>query len=153
MSSSTMADIEVAKPVDLRALLIDLAGGRAVVTASPEPLIVTASEDRLAQAFANILENAISFSPVDGQVEVSMFERDGWAVVRVDDEGPGIPPEHLDRIFDRFFSFRPADQRNHDGLGLAIAHAVVNGYGGSIRAENLAPGGARIEVRLPLSRT
>jgi two-component system sensor histidine kinase ChvG len=145
-------DMELARPVDLRSLLIDLAGERAVVVAQPQPMMVTASEDRLAQAFGNVLENAISFSPEGGKVTVSMFERDGWIVVRVDDEGPGIPPEHLEKIFDRFFSFRPTEQQNHDGLGLAIAHAVVDAYGGKIHAENLAPRGARIEVRLPLTR-
>lgn len=145
-------DMELAAPVDVRALLIELAGERAEITAPPQPLMVTASEDRLAQAFGNILENAISFSPEGGKVTVTMFERDGWVVVRVDDEGPGIPPEHLEKIFDRFFSFRPTEQQNHDGLGLAIAHAVVEAYGGKIHAENVVPRGARIEVRLPLTR-
>lgn len=143
-------DLEVAKPVDLRALLSDLASAYAVVDASlpSHSVLVTASEDRLVQAFRNVIDNAVSFSDA---VQVSLDEN---GVVCIDDAGPGIPPEHLERIFDRFFSFRPRDagRGNHDGLGLAIARAIVEAYGGSIRALNRTPRGARIEVRLPVTR-
>jgi signal transduction histidine kinase len=69
----------------------------------------------------------------------------------VDDRGPGIPEAHLDRIFDRFFSWRPdgPGRNGHTGLGLAIVKAIVDGYGGSIAARNRPGGGARFEVRLP----
>lgn len=134
-------DIEETTRIDLAALL----------SCAAPPAIVEASEDQLVQAFRNIIDNANSFSP--DHVRVSVRAEDGEAVVQVDDEGPGIPPEHLERIFDRFFTFRPGqdDRARHDGLGLAIARAVIEGYGGTIRASNLTPRGARIEVRLPLS--
>ncbi|HWN43990.1 MAG TPA: ATP-binding protein, partial [Thermoanaerobaculia bacterium] len=70
----------------------------------------------------------------------------------VDDRGPGIPETHIDRIFDRFFRYRPNEpgsRNGHTGLGLAIVKAIVDGYGGSISARNLPEGGARFEVRLP----
>ncbi len=147
-------DTEAATPVDLNSVLAELAQTRAnVELAMPAtPIVIAASEDHLAQAFGNILDNAVSFSP--GRVLITVREQGAEAVIHVDDEGPGIPPEHLDRVFDRFFSFRPdhEDRANHDGLGLAIALAVVEGYGGSIRAVNLEPRGARIEVRLPVKR-
>lgn len=148
-------DTEPAKPVDLRALFSELAARAsnriAIDLALPaHPLTVAASEDRLVQAFGNILENAISFSPAGGRVSIAVRELDDQVIVHIDDQGPGIPPEHLERIFDRFFSFRPASEtREHDGLGLAIARAIIEGYGGTIRAMNLTPRGARIEARLP----
>jgi len=150
-------DTEVATPVDLRSVLAELARPRANVdtTLPPALMVITASEDRLMQAFGNILDNAISFSPADGRVRMSARVHGGEAVVNIDDEGPGIPLEHLERVFDRFFSFRPGphhDRHSHDGLGLAIARAVIEGYGGSIRALNLEPRGTRIEVRLPLKQ-
>jgi two-component system, OmpR family, sensor histidine kinase ChvG len=155
-------DLEVAKPVDLRGIVSELAAAHANVDATlpSQPLLVTASEDRIVQALRNVIDNAVSFSPPDGRVRISLAEREGRAVVRVDDEGPGIPPEHLERIFDRFFSFR-AERRDHDGLGLAIARAIVEAYGGTIRASNiapddasnLAPRGARFEIQLPLTAT
>jgi signal transduction histidine kinase len=78
-------------------------------------------------------------------------QREGRAFVQIEDRGPGIPPEHLERVFDRFFSYRPGGkEQNHDGLGLAIARAVIDGYGGSIRAVNLEPTGTRVEVELPV---
>lgn len=143
-------DTEPARPVDLCALLPALADSRASVSAPSHPITVAASEDRLIQAFGNILDNAISFSPA---VSITVREAETQALIHIDDQGPGIPPEHLERIFDRFFSFRPAGtKRDHDGLGLAIARAIIEGYGGTIRAMNLTPRGARIEVRLPVAR-
>jgi two-component system sensor histidine kinase ChvG len=150
-------DLEAATSVDVRSLLSELAQAYANVDLAlpSHPVLVTASEDRLVQAFRNVLDNAVSFSPGGARVRVSLGESDGVAVVRIDDAGPGIPPEHLERIFDRFFSFRPQEEtrRNHDGLGLAIARSIAEAYGGTIRASNRDPHGARIEMRLPVTRT
>jgi len=148
-------DTDVVKPVDLREILSELSRPHAAVSLSmPEhPVVVAASADRVTQALGNILDNALSFSPPGGRVSISVHEDEYNGVIRVEDEGPGIPPEHMARVFDRFFTFRPdsaEDKRDHDGLGLAIARAVVDGYGGSIAATNLAPRGTRIEVRLPI---
>ena len=120
---------------------------------------------RLAQVLENLLDNAAGFAPPASEVEVTVTREGGWAVLRVADRGPGIPPEHLQRIFDRFFSYRPradkesggeppgtraADPRaEHPGLGLAIVKAVVEGYGGTVSAANREAGGAVFEIRLP----
>jgi two-component system sensor histidine kinase ChvG len=70
--------------------------------------------------------------------------------VRVDDRGPGIPDAHVRRVFERFFTYRPAEGRgDHAGLGLAIAKQIVESYAGSITASNRPGGGARFEISLP----
>ena len=120
---------------------------------SPGGVTVRGSPDRLTQVFENLLSNAASFSPKGGEVLVSLSRRDATACVEVADGGPGIPPQHVDRVFDRFFSYRPdapaADSDGHSGLGLSIAAAIAEGYGGGIRARNGRGGGAVFEVRLP----
>ncbi|HET8796487.1 MAG TPA: ATP-binding protein [Thermoanaerobaculia bacterium] len=147
-------DMEATQTVDLGTLWDELAQRDRIDVAASQTLLVNASRDRLLQAFGNIVDNAVSFSPPDGRVRLAAAEENGFAVVTLDDDGPGIPPEHIERIFERFFSFRPGEdaQRNHDGLGLAIAKAIVEAYGGTIRATNLSPHGTRIEVRLPPAR-
>jgi two-component system sensor histidine kinase ChvG len=107
------------------------------------------------QVFENLLDNALSFSPVGSAVRIEVAREGSEVVAAVRDRGPGIPPEHGERVFDRFFTYRPGpgdgDGRGrHSGLGLAIVRAVVEGYGGSVRVARTGPGGAVLEVRLPL---
>jgi len=122
---------------------------------------------RLEQVVENLVDNAVSFSPSGGVVRVTVSRDDGFAVLRVSDEGPGVPPENRDRIFDRFFSFRPGEKKGaHAGLGLAIVKAIAESHGGAVGlaagpagppgtpAAPGAPGasrGACFEVRLPAS--
>jgi two-component system sensor histidine kinase ChvG len=132
----------------------------AIALAAPaEPLPVAVPAELLSQVAENLIDNAVSFSPPGGAVEVALGRDDGEAVLTVSDHGPGIPPEHLARVFDRFFTYRPGEidrgdpgaKNGHTGLGLAIARAVVEGCGGSITAGNRPGGGARFTVRLPLA--
>ena len=75
----------------------------------------------------------MSFAPEGSTVTVAVSVVDGCATVTIEDEGPGIPEAHLDRVFERFFSYRPGQSRaEHVGLGLAIARQIVQGYGGTI---------------------
>jgi two-component system sensor histidine kinase ChvG len=117
-----------------------------------DSLIVDASEDRLIQVFENLLDNAVGFSPAGGIVRISARVDGAMVLTRIEDEGPGISEGHMQKIFDRFFTYRPAtawrDSR-HTGLGLAIVKAIVDGYGGSVRAGNGEKGGAAFEIRLP----
>ncbi len=154
-------EAEAARPVDLGALLSEVAegfrlrGGRDVridLRVPAEPVVVRASPERLGQVFENLLDNAVGFSPAGSAVTLRVERQDGVAAVAVADRGPGIPEEHLDRIFDRFFSYRPGEPRarnGHTGLGLAIARAITEGYGGTIAARNRQDGGAVFEIRLP----
>jgi len=123
----------------------ELAGEDAGVT-------VLGSADRLTQVFENLLANAASFSPPRGSVVVTLRASAGQAEVVVADEGPGIPEEHRDRIFTRFFSWRPAGQgAGHTGLGLAIVRAIVEGYGGRVSYRPRQPRGTELVVALPLA--
>lgn len=153
------SEVEDGEPVELSSLLQGiveahrLRGGEpAGIEASAEPLWVFGSPERLAQAFANVLDNAASFSRPGSPVEIDLVRRRSKAVVRVLDRGPGIPEAHRERIFDRFFSYRAkADPAHpHDGLGLAIVKAIIENAGGSIRASDRIGGGACFEIRLPL---
>ena len=110
---------------------------------------------RLAQVFENVLANARGFAPHGTSVEASVTaEGPGDCCIVVADRGPGIPPAHLERVFDRFFSYRPGDpssSRNHTGLGLSIARTIVRGLGGTITAANRPDGGSRFEIRIPIA--
>ena len=110
------------------------------------------------QVLRNLIANAVSFSPPDGTIAL-IAERDGrFAEVRIEDEGPGLPPGKEETIFERFYSERPASERfgMHSGLGLSISRQIVTAHGGTIRAENRTDPmgrvlGARLIVRLPLA--
>lgn len=154
-------ETEAVAPVALDGLLREVVESRCLradnrvkinLEKGSEPILVRASPERLTQVFENLLDNAESFSPAGGTVDVRLLRENGSGVVVVDDRGPGIPEPHLERIFDRFFQYRPQGRNGHTGLGLAIAKAIVDGYGGSIQARNRPEGGARFEVRLPVSR-
>ena len=109
-----------------------------------EPTVVHGVPSRLESAVVNLLENAAKWSPPDGTVEVRL--RDGTLTVR--DHGPGIAPDDLPRVFDRFY--RAADARGvpGSGLGLSIVRQVVEEHGGSVVANNAPDGGARFRLEL-----
>jgi two-component system sensor histidine kinase ChvG len=114
------------------------------------PVAVLASPGRLQQVLENLLDNAAGFSPDGGRVRVSLLREGDSAVISVCDDGPGIPDEHLEKIFDRFFSFRPGEEKGaHSGLGLSIVKAIAESYGGRVRVTNMPPRGACFEVRVP----
>jgi len=127
-------------------------GVRLVADIPQMPLTVRGLESRIAQVVSNILTNGISFSPEGGTLHISAWRDDlKAAVITVEDEGPGIPPDNLDSIFQRFYTERPEGEAfgRHSGLGLSISRSIVEAHGGTIRAENREGGGARFVVRLP----
>lgn len=172
ISNASRLDAELsraeAEPVDVARMLTMLVGIHETTSAegdAPELVLDLAAdggftvqglEGRLVQVFQNLIANALSFSPPGGTVRLSMGG-DGESVeVTVADEGPGIPENKLDAIFDRFYSERPAGEKfgTHSGLGLSISKQIVEAHGGTIRARNRrsASGaviGAEFEVRLP----
>lgn len=131
----------------------------AVVFRRPAPVdaIVLGQESALGQVFRNLIDNARSFSPDHGVVSVSVETvrgRDGgFARAIVEDSGPGIPPDNLDTIFERFYTQRPSGTAfgGNSGLGLSIARQIVTSHQGRIYAQNRETGGARLIVELPLA--
>ncbi|MGC9370923.1 MAG: sensor N-terminal transmembrane domain-containing protein [Paracoccaceae bacterium] len=125
-----------------------------------EPVNINGLEARLAQVFVNLITNAISFCEEGDAVRIWARKRQNRVLVVVEDTGPGIPEEALTKIFNRFYSERPAGQfGDHSGLGLAISKQIVEAHGGVIWAENIRPTdadvtseplGARFVVGLPV---
>ena len=115
--------------------------------------VVMGKPDRLARAINAIIDNAVSFSPPGGLVEIAAARVGDEVRIRIDDEGPGVRPEAREAIFNRFHSVRPEGENfgRHSGLGLAIAQAIVKGHDGEIDVQDRddAPSGARFTIRLP----
>jgi two-component system sensor histidine kinase ChvG len=125
-------------------------------TARPGAFIVNGHEDNLGRVITNLVDNALSFSPPGGTVTVRVVSLSDGVEISVSDEGPGIPPESIDKIFQRFYSDRPQSDRTrgkNSGLGLSISREIVSVHGGHIWAENRGENGqilgACLRVRLP----
>ena len=114
-----------------------------------EPLVLVGDADRLEQVFNNLLDNAIKNSPTGGKVSIVSVKGEGnFARITVSDEGPGIHPDHLAHVFERFYQVTGA--RTGVGLGLAIAREIVVAHHGTIEASSTPGEGARFTVTLPL---
>ena len=107
---------------------------------------------RIAQVLGNLLENAITHTPEGGRVSVSAQSRTGQAAISVSDTGPGIAPEDLPRLFDRFYRGDPSRSRSTGGagLGLTIARRLIEAHGGTIEADSALGQGSRFTVCLPI---
>jgi signal transduction histidine kinase len=128
-------------------------GIRLVNSLNAQPLAVNGDATRLLQVLGNLLTNAVKFTPPCGEVEVSLKQSRGWAVITVADNGKGIAPDLLPHVFDRFRQ-DPSAARVHGGLGLglAIARHLVELHAGEIDAQSTGEGkGAAFTVRLPLA--
>lgn len=138
-------------PDDASAVQIGFAG------AKPENAIVSGQAGPLGQVFRNLIDNARSFSAPGGRVTVTMElvrgKGEAFVRTRVEDEGPGIPPENLETVFQRFYTQRPHGVAfgGNSGLGLSIARQIVTAHQGRIYAQNREEGGARLVVELPLA--
>ena len=176
ISDASRLDAELqrqeARPVDLARLLDALVKAAneirtddvevtlAFEGGKPDDFQVPGHDSRLGQVVSNLIDNARSFSPPGGKVRITARKLKNEVEITVDDDGPGIPPDALEKVFERFYTDRP-DQGfgQNSGLGLSISKQIIEGHGGTIRAENrmapAAPGaepkvlGARFIVRLP----
>jgi len=154
ISNASRLDAELSrdapKPIDLERLVGDIVGlyqatakpGDVTVRFHPsgglEPVTVSGREGSLGQVFRNLIDNARSFSPPGGGVDVALQRAGGRAIATVSDSGPGIPPENLETIFERFYTSRPkgAAFGINSGLGLSIARQIAEAHGGTLRAQN-----------------
>jgi len=110
---------------------------------------VVVDAHRIGQVVSNLIGNAIKFTPQEGAIRVSACQRDHQIVVSVTDTGPGIPQEHLQKIFDRFWQ-APGTKYKGSGLGLSIAKGIVQAHGGAIWAESQSGKGSSFFFTLPL---
>ncbi len=146
-------------PVDLVAVVQEalaqarpLAEDRQVaLAATVSPAVVKGDAAMLARVVGNLLENAIRYNRPGGRVNVELVEADGEAVLRVQDDGVGIPAEDQPRVFERFFRVDKARSRamGGSGLGLAICKAIVEAHGGSVTFESRLGESTTFRVRLP----
>ena len=105
---------------------------------------------RVGQVVSNLVSNAFNFTPKEGTIRVSAWQRDQQIVVSVADTGPGIPQEDLSKIFDRFWR-APGTKQKGSGLGLSIAKGIVEAHGGTIWAESQLGKGSSFFFTLPLA--
>jgi signal transduction histidine kinase len=115
------------------------------------PVTIRGDEEQLRCALGNLLDNAIKFTPSGGEVCVTLRQEGGWAELRVEDSGIGIPKDDLPYLFSRFHRGRNAAAYPGSGLGLAIVKAIVDAHEGQVIAEN-ATRGARFILRLPVGK-
>jgi signal transduction histidine kinase len=124
-----------------------------VLTQSPDDLHVCVDPNRFEQALQNLAANALRHTPEGGTVALSAYRAGAKTHVIIEDSGSGIPPEHMDRVFDRFYkvdvSRTGTPVPSGSGLGLSIVRAIVERHGGAINVGNGASGGARFEIVLP----
>ncbi len=173
ISNASRLDSELVKedeePFDLMKMLHNLTeylgqqaaekGVEFVKDVPTDPIVIHGLEARLAQVFVNLITNATSFCEDGDAVRIWARRRDNRVLVVVEDTGPGIPEQALNKVFNRFYSERPEQQfGNHSGLGLAISKQIIEAHGGVIWAENIRPTdaditseplGARFVVGLP----
>lgn len=114
------------------------------------PAIVYGEKNLLAQAFANLLDNAIKFTPEDGRIDISCISDGHYAQITVADSGPGIPQEYREKVFEKFFRLEQSRHTKGNGLGLSLVAAVARIHNATVSLGDNAPG-LQITVRIPLS--
>jgi len=148
------------EPVALRALLAevvelyeDVADAKKVpVSVAPgDEVVVSGARDRLRQVFANLLDNAIKYSPDGGPVRITVARDGDAAVITVVDSGTGIAAEHLPRIWERLYRADPSRTERGLGLGLSLVKAYVQAHGGTVDADSEPGRGSTFTVRLPIA--
>lgn len=171
ISNASRLDAELsrdeAKPVDIGQMLSTLADfytvgeddkkAKVLLEIVPkEPLVIEGVEVRLVQVMQNLISNALSFSPPEGAVRIKAWKEPYAILISVEDQGPGLPENKLEAIFDRFYSERPKSEKfgTHSGLGLSISKQIIEAHHGRIWAENLLDEkglvcGSRFSLSLP----
>jgi signal transduction histidine kinase len=138
---------EFAAPASLRGVTLE--------RAAPRGLSLVGDRDGVKRALANLLDNALRVTPAGARVRLGVGREDGWAWVVVADEGPGIPPAHRERVFDRFYRIDGGRARTEggSGLGLAIVRQIAEAHGGAVRVFSEPGRGSAFVLWLPLADT
>ncbi len=124
-----------------------------IVNRIPDSLFVLADPEQTSRVIVNILHNAVKFSPPGGQIRFISTRSRQMATIRIEDNGPGIPPPDRTRVFERFYQVSTArtGTAGGSGLGLSIAKHIIEAQGGTIWAEGAEPHGACIAFTIPLA--
>jgi signal transduction histidine kinase/DNA-binding NarL/FixJ family response regulator len=153
------------EPVDVAALVSEVTDAnkplavnkQQTITVSAPPNIVTMCDtDRIREAIDNLVSNAIKYSPIGGRISVVVTHEGENTVIRIVDQGPGLSPEDLGRLFGRFqrLSAKPTAGESSTGLGLSIVKRIIDMHGGHVTAESSGPGqGSTFTVSLPATET
>jgi signal transduction histidine kinase len=149
------------EPVDIAALVTDVAdvnqplavNKQQTITVSAPPNVVTMCDaDRMREAIDNLVSNAIKYSPIGGKITMLVSHENNNTVIRIADEGAGLLPEDLGRLFGRFqrLSAKPTAGESSTGLGLSIVKRIIDMHGGEVTADSAGPGaGSTFTIVLP----
>lgn len=149
------------EPVDVAALVKEVAEAnqplavnkqQAISVTAPPNIVTMCDTDRIREAIDNLISNAIKYSPIGGRIAVAVSHEGGDTIVRVSDEGAGLSPEDLGRLFGRFqrLSAKPTAGESSTGLGLSIVKRIIDMHGGEVTAESEGPGrGSTFTITLP----
>jgi signal transduction histidine kinase len=151
------------EPVDLSALVTEVAEANRLSAANKQQVIEVSAPpdqqtmcdaDRMREAIDNLVSNAIKYSPIGGNIALHVTYEPTHVIIRVTDQGAGLSPEDLGRLFGRFqrLSAKPTAGESSTGLGLSIVKRIVDMHGGTITADSPGPGqGATFTIKLPVT--
>lgn len=153
------------EPVDVAALVKEVAEAnqplavnkqQTISVAAPANMVTMCDTDRIREAIDNLISNAIKYSPIGGKIDVVVSHEGRDTTVRVSDEGAGLSPEDLGRLFGRFqrLSAKPTAGESSTGLGLSIVKRIIDMHGGEVTADSGGPGkGSTFTITLPATET
>jgi signal transduction histidine kinase/CheY-like chemotaxis protein len=153
------------EPVDVAALASDVAEAnrplavnkqQTIAVSAPPNIVTMCDTDRIREAIDNLVSNAIKYSPIGGKISVVVSHEEHTTVIRVTDEGQGLSPEDLGRLFGRFqrLSAKPTAGESSTGLGLSIVKRIIDMHGGEVTAESRGPGlGSTFTIVLPATES
>src|SRR5881227_2858781 len=153
------------EPVDIAALVAEVAEvnkplavnkQQSIAVSAPSNVVTMCDTDRIREAIDNLVSNAIKYSPIGGKITVGVTHEGSNTVIRIADQGAGLSPEDLGRLFGRFqrLSAKPTAGESSTGLGLSIVKRIIDMHGGHVTAESSGPGqGSTFTVTLPATET
>jgi signal transduction histidine kinase len=151
------------EPVDIAALVNEVAEAnqplavnkqQTIAVSAPPNIVTMCDSDRIREAIDNLVSNAIKYSSIGGKISVVVTHEDGNTAIRVTDEGAGLSPEDLGRLFGRFqrLSAKPTAGESSTGLGLSIVKRIIDMHGGEVKADSAGPGrGSTFTITLPVA--